>query len=100
MTDPIATLRVYSDATASADGLEALAELERRARIEARRDAWLAKDPWPGVDGDYRHVRHVKTDDGSHHVELWGSRRYGAYCGRGPDYHTALESALNAAGAP
>lgn len=86
--DPIATLRAYSNPRDAGPLLEAIAELERRARIEARRDAFLAKG------GRLRH-----EFDGTYHGAALslGAR---TWLGADSDYHTALEAALNAAGAP
>lgn len=70
---------------------QAVVELERRARIEARRDAWLAAD-------ENRHVCHRHGGIG-----LWTmheGRRKLLGLGEGPNSHAQLEAALNAAGAP
>jgi hypothetical protein len=69
------------------DALAAVTELERRARIEARRDA---------KSGPRYSTFHSppKNGDPEHVVCIGGT------VGRGPDYWTALEAALTAAGAP
>lgn len=100
MTYPIATLRefVSDDGTfpSREDILAAIAELERRARIEARRDAWLASNALS------RTLSHEIDCDGIHTVTLMQRVRHAGvfWSAEGPDYWTALEAALNAAGAP
>lgn len=104
LTDPIAALRRAQEqschcgcldggpSTESMGGGAALEELERRARIEARRDDFGAS---------YVHKRDVSPRPGDpvapHYVYLFTD---GGHSGVGPDYHSALEAALNAAGAP
>jgi hypothetical protein len=94
-SDSVAVLRrlVYLNDTDDDDLVEAaIAELERRARIEARRDAYLSRF-WPD---DIRHL----YDRGSHIVQVYDHDDHMVASGTGPDYHTALERALDAAGAP
>jgi hypothetical protein len=99
VTDPIATLReLAKECGPSPWGvliMPALAEIERRARIEARRDS-AAADGWSSI-----HKRNVSPHPGlpiaDHYVYIFAPR---PASGTGPDYHTALEAALNAAGAP
>ncbi len=92
--DPIATLRrLWIDGGEPGDYSDlALAELERRARIEARRDAFL--DDCRVVE-----IRHF-IDVGMHTVHIQGLGYTRLVSASGPDYHIALEAALNAAGAP
>lgn len=91
VTDLIATLRTAMGNDGDIDaGFAALDELERRARIEARRDTWLKTDS--------RYSVFARVVDGRYYVTLSdGTRSVGAK-GTGPDYWTALEAALNAAG--
>lgn len=109
VTDPIATLRgatepflrdTWSDTRASV--LAALAELERRARIEARRDAFAkGKDGFEAAwrPGAERMTLRWTTEWETHEGAFFGHTPH-AFSGDSPDYHTALEAALNAAGAP
>ena len=104
MTDPIATLRAYLEgpmvgtleaALQFNEACAAVVELERRAKIEARLDEWLAADT-------ARDVRFRRLANGAYSVRLvshWEGFPPSS-TGGGPDYHTALEAALNAAGAP
>jgi hypothetical protein len=97
MTDLIATLRAYlgntNDMLLYNEAVGALIELERRARIEARRDSYLASKP--GLRCAHR------IEGGFHWICFFvlGERQKRPVFD-GPDYHTALESALNAVGAP
>jgi hypothetical protein len=102
MTDPIATLRASAhdcltpEHYGPCEVCAALAEFERRARIEARRDAYAMNS---GVAFVHRPPILTKTSAFGlehHEVRIHGTR----IGGRGPDYHTALEAALDAAGAP
>jgi hypothetical protein len=123
MTGPMLSLREYVAAlgmkpacdvgrSVERNAMAAIAELERRARIEARRDAWLVTKGRiaPGVCC----VEHTSgpADEDSDTIEhtvdltvltLEAAATSGPFTlvgsGDGPDYHTALEAALNAAGA-
>lgn len=102
MADPIDVLKEFFDSYAneinySIQLTDALTELERRRRVEKRLETWL-KVPWHKVDY-YRINKHNE-----HTVCL--STRYptgGSWTGgacKGPDYWTAVDKALDAAGAP
>lgn len=105
-TDPIATLRTIAEKHPAACDMyeragynfrEAIAELERRARIEARLDKYV---------GDPTRCRSAvfEVDGDTYRVALWEGRWDDFYDDAdfysGPDRWSALEAALNAAGAP
>ncbi len=86
MTDPIGTLKDASSRLLGATGVaDAIAELERRASIEKRRDEAM-QGKW-----EFHFVWYPET---SPYVEVWrkGSR-FGSFAGVTP--LAALEAALN-----
>jgi hypothetical protein len=104
-TDPIAALRRAQEQSCmcgcldsgpsdeSMGGAAALAEFERRARIEARLHDWLESSS----DHDVR-VRRYKGQFEVYLYRYSSDERLSA--GRSQDYWTAAEAALDAAGAP
>jgi hypothetical protein len=100
IADPLEAFRAHIKFLGGTERTKAaLTELERRARVERRLEAWIEK-PSVGDDDEPRAARHTLMADGAHHIELWGTRRFGAYCGKGADRWTATDAALTAAGAP
>jgi hypothetical protein len=73
----------------------ALALLDRRERIENRRDAWL----YANMSGPNRAVQHMRAADRDHGVSLQVAGKDIAWAWAS-DYWSALEKALNGAKAP
>ncbi len=92
--DPVEVLRNYlDDVGMTSDEETALRELERRARVERRLEAWLGE---PGTlrvcNRSTLGVKLISYRDSKEWCSL--------YDGASPDCWTAADAALDAAGAP
>ncbi len=100
--DPVAELFRCVDWQDNLDVEQALRELERRARVERRLEAWLgqgAKVVGHTFDG-MGNVHTVRVTARPVEVEFIGRIPRGVYEGAGFDSWTAYAAALDKAGAP
>ncbi len=74
----------------------AIEEVRQRALCEERLTEWLKKPSGDDEDDSPRAARQTLLPDGQVHIELWGTRRHGAFCGRAADRWKAADAALDA----